>query len=717
MGEFHFARCPRAEWREELLRMKAGGVDIVATYVFWIHHEEIEGEWDWTGRRDLREFIRLCDDVGVVAAVRIGPWCHGEVRNGGVPDWAIDRPWRLRSNDPDYLQQVRKLYGKIAEQLEGMLWKDGGPVIAIQLENEYRGRAEHLLELKAIARDVGLDAPVYTRTGWPPLATPMPFGEIAPLYGAYAEGFWDRRLTRMPGKYWAAFRFMHVRTDAAIATEQLGDRAIRDEPGAAAYPFLTCEVGGGMMSSYHRRLWMHAEDVEAVALTKVGSGGNLPGYYMYHGGVNPDGRRTTLMEDQSTRMTNYNDMPIKNYDFQAPLGAYGQTRPHYHGLRQLHLMFRDFGDRIAPMPSFLPERLPGKPNDTDTLRWAVRSDGVGGFLFVNNHQRGATMASHEGVQFAIDSPRGRRVFPESPFRIAPGAQFVWPFGLDFGDGVTLDYATAQLICSIDDDRVRRLFFRATPGVAATFAFVGQEPQTVSPGRGIGMRVAGTEREVQVVLLTEHDAQRLWKGSIDGRQYVVLSSADVLFDRETIQLRSATLHELTAWVCPPLGNTAPADRVFEQIAVTAPASHRYTVRVEAIRDAGPAREVPTGSKGVATQPRDRDFEKAAIWRIHLDERFDPASTNALLRVRYRGDVARIRIGDRLAYDDFYNGREIEVGLRRYAAELQAGAEITLEILPIAADAPILFPKEVDSSPGLLLESVELTPQLTASVRLQ
>src|ERR1700722_17524341 len=83
MGEFHFSRYPENEWREELLKMKAGGIDIVSTYVFWIHHEEIEGQFDWSERRDLRRFVQLCGEVGLRVIVRCGPWCHGEVRNGG----------------------------------------------------------------------------------------------------------------------------------------------------------------------------------------------------------------------------------------------------------------------------------------------------------------------------------------------------------------------------------------------------------------------------------------------------------------------------------------------------------------------------------------------------------------------------------------------------------------------------------------------------------
>src|SRR5262249_46425900 len=156
--------------------------------------------------------------------VRCGPWCHGEVRNGGLPDWILKKGWKTRSNDSNYLAKVEILYREIAGQLHGLLWKEGGPVIGIQLDNEYSGPAEHLLALKKIARDAGLDVPLYTRTGWPDLRTPMPFGEIMPLFGVYAEGFWDRDLTPMPSRYWAGFHFATLRTDVNIANELLGKR-------------------------------------------------------------------------------------------------------------------------------------------------------------------------------------------------------------------------------------------------------------------------------------------------------------------------------------------------------------------------------------------------------------------------------------------------------------------------------------------------------------
>ena len=72
MGEFHFSRYPENEWREELLKMKTGGIDIVSTYVFWIHHEEIERQFDWSGSRNLRRFIQTCQEVGLKVFVRCG---------------------------------------------------------------------------------------------------------------------------------------------------------------------------------------------------------------------------------------------------------------------------------------------------------------------------------------------------------------------------------------------------------------------------------------------------------------------------------------------------------------------------------------------------------------------------------------------------------------------------------------------------------------------
>ena len=147
MGEYHFSRDCRENWPRELAKMKAGGVDIAATYVLWIYHEEIEGEFDFSGDLDLRAFVEECAAQGLQVMLRIGPWAHGECRNGGFPDWLIASGIPLRTNDPRYMEKARIWYERIYQQVKGLFYKDGGPIIGVQFENELVDNDEHLLAL------------------------------------------------------------------------------------------------------------------------------------------------------------------------------------------------------------------------------------------------------------------------------------------------------------------------------------------------------------------------------------------------------------------------------------------------------------------------------------------------------------------------------------------------------------------------------------------
>jgi len=655
MGEFHYARYPANEWRDELRKMKAGGIDIVATYVFWIHHEEIEGAWEWSGDKNLHEFVRAAGEAGLKVIVRCGPWCHGEVRNGGLPDWVVARG-QVRTEDPAFLASTTKLYGQIAAQLQGLLWKDGGPVIGIQLDNEYGGPAEYLLALKQIARAAGLDVPLYTRTGWPALKTPMPFGEIVPLYGVYAEGFWDRELTTMPGDYWAGFHFSTLRVDANIANEALGRHDAHDAPDVARYPYLTCEIGGGMMSSYHRRILVDPQDVTATTLVKLGSGSISPGYYMYHGGTNPEGKLTMLMEEQATPLTNWNDLPVKNYDFQTAIGQYGQLRRQFYYLRPLHLFLHSFGDRLAGMDPFLPDQRPAGKDDVTTLRWAVRSDGHSGFLFVNNYERSRNLAAKEGVQFTVNLPEGAVVtFPSAPVTVPGDAHFFWPFNLDLGSGGTLAWATAQPVAFQDEGGIRTYYFMQTARVPAEFAFAGEAPQIIGVGKFLD------RGKVRLTVLTDTWARNLF--------------------------------------------LKPPARITPTI-----------LPVEVVHAAGPLRQIEPGKaqQPVAAAPTDADFAHAAVWRIKLPPELD-LTRDSILRIYYVGDVARVSIGGKFIMDDFYSGQPLEIGVRRHAADLKKG-ELTIAILPLQKRAPIylhdLAKPNFGSADSLaLVTSVQLLPNTT------
>ena len=437
MGEVHYSRIPADEWPAEVRKMKEGGVTIIATYIFWNHVEEQEGIFRWDGQRNLRRFIEVCQQEQLPVVLRLGPFCHGEVRNGGIPDWVFTKDCKTRDENPVFLGLVERLYRQIFTQVQGLQWKDGGPVMAAQFDNEYRGRGEYLMALKQIATRIGFDLPFYTRTGWPELATPVPFGEMLPLYGDYADGFWERSIEETAGNYYKAFNFKAFRSSTAIATEQLGEQKERLNKGDEQYPYFTCELGGGMMAAYHRRPYIYPEDAYSMAIVKLGSGSNLLGYYMYHGGTNPEGL-TYLNETQRTIATNYNDLPVKTYDFQAPLNEFGQKNPQYYMLRKLHLFMQDWGDVLAPMEASFPCKQDIEKGDDSFLRWAVRSKDGSGFIFVNNYERLQNLSAKKGVRLEACGVR----LPQ--LTIPAGTICIFPINIE-----GIKFATAQLIAKRD----------------------------------------------------------------------------------------------------------------------------------------------------------------------------------------------------------------------------------------------------------------------------
>lgn len=460
MGEIHYSRVPEQEWKQELRKMKEGGITIVANYVFWNHVEETEGVFNWSNQRSLRHFLELCKEEQLPVVLRIGPFCHGEARNGGIPDWLLTKKVKLRSEDPLFLHYTTLLYRQIYTQIQGLQWKDGGPLLACQFDNEFGGNGSYLMALKKIAIDIGFDLPFYTRTGWPELKTPVPFGEMLPLYGDYADGFWDRSIRETAGEYWKAFNFKAFRSSTTIASEQIENQKDKITDGDEQYPYFTCELGGGMMTSYHRRVYVYPEDAYALAVVKLGSGSNLLGYYMYHGGTNPEAG-IYLNEVQRTPFTNWNDLPVKTYDFQAPLGEFGQKNPHYYSLRKLHLFMHDFGDILAPMRAVFPQENKPQSKGIDSyLRWSYRLQGNSAFVFVNNYERLQTLSSKKGIRFDVYGVK----FPEKAITIPAKTTCIFPVNID-----GIRYATAQLIAK----RNGKIYLEQLKGIPTEIAVDGK----------------------------------------------------------------------------------------------------------------------------------------------------------------------------------------------------------------------------------------------------
>ena len=566
MGEIHYARLEESDWKRALAKMKAGGIDIVATYVFWIYHEEVEGRFDWTGRRNLRHFIELCEEAGLAVLLRIAPWDHGEVRNGGYPDWLLAKDCNPGYNNEEYFSYAKKLYDEIFAQVEGFLYKDGGPIIGVQIDNEYghchgQGGEEglkHMRRLKEMAVAAGFDVPMYTATGWGG-AVVVP-GEMIPVLAAYAEGSWEQHLEPMAPP--AAFLFADERDDVAVGSDLSSDEVKKCTVDLRAYPYATCEIGGGMQDSYRRRPVVTADDTECLMLAKFGSGANMIGYYMYQGGTNDAGKLTDLQETEATGYPN--NLPKRSYDYQAPLGEFGEVRDSYRYLRLYHMLCHDFGDVMTETTTVIPDEEQLRADDPDALRVSVRHKEGRGFVFLSNYQRGLTMAEKNDVHLTLTYGERDIAFPV--FTLGSGERLVLPFGLRIGS-IEIAAATAQPLCRIDNGDDSYWFFFAYEGRKAAYDFRQETVRGIDAEQGEVMKQGGRVvvtpgasafavlgmdgRRHHIVTLTRREAERCLKITVGGQDYLVSSDADLFVEDGRLVLHGEASTDPTVTSFPEL----------------------------------------------------------------------------------------------------------------------------------------------------------------------
>ncbi len=743
MGEFHFSRYTADRWEEEILKMKAAGVQIVSAYVIWIHHEEHQGQFDWSGQKDLRRFTELCGKHGMYVYPRIGPWAHAEVRNGGLPDWVL-KQGPTRRNDPQYLAAVDTFYRQIGEQLKGEMWKDGGPVIGVQIENEYRGGgvgggATHIRTLKAMAVKAGFDVPLYTVTGWDGAAIPL--DAVLPVFGGYPDAPWDGSPHKLGPNEVYAFRFDNR---AAGSMGAIGGKGQNASSTYAGTPFLTAEVGDGIEDTYFRRPVVSADDVAAIAPVMLGSGVNLLGYYMFHGGRNPEGDGITLQESQRTGYPT--DVPVKSYDFQAPLGEFGQERESLRKLKLVHYFLADFGSALAPMQPHRPAVLPAEPGDLSVPRVSARTLGEQGFVFFNNHVRGVTMPALKALQVELKLPQGVVRVPEKPLAIPSDAYGIWPVNLPVG-GQTLRYGTAQLFKRVMRDGKAWYLFFGIDGVPTEFAFAKATDVAkaypgftkVEGGQGVVFRAeAGASSRIELadgttlVLMTRTEAEQVWRGDAGS---LLATTADAYDDGGRWTMESLGDPEIRFGL---LG-TAPLPGQNAQSATGNSTSifGWYSSKVQPVSlkakltkaDAGgeraPLEMGPTLAwrpNAIPMAPEDKDFATAARWEIELPALpiENPAVGDVFLQMRYHGDVARLYDGDRLVDDNFWNGLPWQVGLHEVDGLWKSQPEtLQVRILPLPPKAPMyLEGKQTEGADGgvaAVLEGVEVVPQYKIQIQ--
>ena len=539
MGEFHYNRMDERYWRETLMKMKATGINIVSTYNLWVLHEEFEGRQDWSGRNNLRKFVQLCQEVGLKVHLRIGPYCNAEIRNGGYPDWIeFDKNIKKRTNDPLYLSYVRYWYRSLYNQVKGLLYKDGGPIVGIQLENEYVTEGlvvPHLMALKKIAVEEGFDVPVYSMTHW--MMSDYPKGEIIPYAGYYLETPWisygDKENPTTDQEF-----FSYNRISDNIGNDFIKNNAKVEslDENTSESPYFTCEMGLGTPNYYMRRAVVPEEMAGENINLRLGCGVNLMGYYMYAGQTDPIGQQYTTARS-TARVSN---------DYQAPIREFGQLGAAMKETKKLNYFMNDFGSELVSKRAFLPL----SNRNHNNLQWAVRSDGKSGYIFCSNILHKHTRKDYHNVQFAISLDNETIRIPRKKVTVKDRSYFFWPFNLNM-NGITLSYATAQPICHLDEDGTRHYFFFEDDGIPAEFRFkketVGEIKTTngtigringdyfvdrLQAGKDCRIYITGKDgQKICINLLTEPESDCIWKGEMHGKKFVGLSQSFIYYDSQ------------------------------------------------------------------------------------------------------------------------------------------------------------------------------------------
>ena len=675
-GEMHPARYPSEYWEEEILKMKAGGLNTISAYIFPSMHEEDEGVFTWTGQRDIRHFVELCAKHGMYVALRVGPFCNGECLNGGLPQYLHDQGVKVRTNDPRYFDYVRKWYSEVGRQMNGLMFKDGGPIVAVQLENEFEiapfawgfagaGGEEHMRILKRLAIAAGLVAPIYVCTAW---GSPVVPGEFLPGQGGYA---WIA-----PGEPTSYYLFNDLH------------QAKQDRYDTSQYPVANIETGPGFFCYGQYRPAIPPESSEAIALMMTARGGNVLGYYMYQGGTQFVGKHGST-----------GTFPNLSYDFQGPLREFGQANVIYDYLKPVNYFLSDFGDRLAPMVVALPANPVTDTKNVTGLRYDVRAQGDSGFLFLNNYQDRVQLPDRHNLQFELKLAAGSLRIPEQGgFDLKQNQCAILPFNLDL-EGAHLDYALAQLYTrtETDDGRPVYVFFvpegmngqyvfdsKTLAGVKAKSAKVskagGRTTVAVQPGTDCLLQVKSKSgRQFEILTLTRRQALRLTRQDIFGRQRLVLSDSDVVSAGGKLRVSQIGGAKLSFAVFPaPTAKLVAATGDLAQArGETDGVFRRYTIQVPEVK---PDIQI----EGIGSAEVKIKASAAALAGVN----------DVFLRVNYLGNEATLKQDGAVLCDNLFNRTPWEIGLKRFREKL-AGAPLVLGVTPPAPIIEIVDNLQVNS----------------------
>jgi beta-galactosidase len=319
-GSIHYARVPPEYWRARLQMAKSMGLNAITVYAFWNVHEPKPGQWDFSGQYDVARFLRIAKQVGLYVILRPGPYACAEWSFGGYPAWLLkNKSMRVRSMDPAYLKAAQSYLDHLGAQLKPLMWSNGGPIIAVQVENEYGSFGHNKTYLEAVKHMV-----IHAGLG------------SAVLYTADGPGLWGGSLPELPEAI-----------DVGPGGVQAGFRKLLAFRPHSRLMYVA-EYYPGWFDSWGEPHHGSAQiEKQLKDLRWILSHGYSVNLYMFHGGTdwgflngaNGNGKK---YEPETT-----------SYDYSAPLNEAGDPTPDYYAMRKL---FREYapGKHLPPVPATVP---------------------------------------------------------------------------------------------------------------------------------------------------------------------------------------------------------------------------------------------------------------------------------------------------------------------------------------------------------------------------